>query len=671
MFGACAAAAALLASAPAAAWDSKGHNVIETLAYRTLVEGYGDQPARPDVLRDLVNDGDLADPFCFGREERPPRDCVGAERTNPLLFWPQPRTDRPDAAFRRQFSDPGQCFHFMATLDDAETERLPGGTIPRGLATSAVVRCRDLLDNLVRQIVLVGGPGTRRSGYGLYELAHAVADSFSGAHTERDPGDGRVGYLRVWKPIEKLANLPTERARRIPNDVYHVWNDRRDKAYVGEKTVNGRSCEELTGFPYDVPFECLSEGGDQARRALVELFIVVRDLRMAQKAAPGMEEARPERSAAWEAYKARWFTPAHDCRGEECDARQPVEKTAGGYTLFGVQSAYNATTSSTEILAWGNHLRFSEALNPFVYGLGAHVGYRRQPGGEGVGVAGLDFSILLPVGKRAAVGFSPMVWRATFGSGATGPEVLTQLFQSEYRLGERTWLSLVGPLQVNWLVPRVEWYLGASLGVAVGSARVAGGPIITHYDASAERRDDAWIPPPAPYGRLKGRTASLYVVSGITTVTTPAETVEGRRYGLGTLGADLMWDRDRWGGRFARAAGLSLSVGARSTSGAAGYLTGIFSASLRWYLLRILGLALTPVRVEGGPKVVGRTDTDPSPDVHRAGPDQYYLQAGSRLGIAFNAGIVDILVEAPTFAWRSDPFSAGEILSVRLGIRLN
>ncbi len=656
---------------PAAAWDSKGHNVIEALAYRTLVEGRGDQPARPDVLRDLINDGDMTAPFCFGRGEVPLADCVGAAETNPLLFWPQPRTDRPDAAFRRQFSDPGQCFHFMATLEDAETERLPDGRIPRGLATAAVVRCRDFLDDLLRQIVLVGGPGTRRSGYGLYELAHAVADSFSGAHAERDPTGQKVDYLRVWKPIEKLAHLPTERARRIPNDVYHVWNDRRDKAYVGERVVAGRTCEERTAYPYEVPFECLSEGGDQARRALVELFIVVRDLRIAQTSAPGTREADPERSAAWEEYKKKWFTPVHDCLGVECDARQPVEKSAGGYTLFGVQAAYDATTSSMDLFAWGSRLSFSEALNPFVYGLGAGVGYRRQPGGEGVGLVGLDFSILLPLGKRAALGFSPMVWHTTFGSGATGPELLTQLFLSEYRLGERTWLSFIGPLQVNWLVPRAEWYFGASLGVAVGSARVAGGPVITHYDERAERQDDAWIPPPAPYGRLKGRRASLYVVSGVTTVTTPAETVEGRRYGLGTLGADLMWDRDRWGGQFVWVPGLSLSAGARSTSGTAGYATGILSASLRWYVLGPLGLSLTPVRVEGGPKVVGRTDIDPSPDVHGAGPDQYYLQACSRLGIAFNAGIVDILLEAPTLVWRSDPFSAREILSVRLGIRLN
>ena len=34
-----------------------GHDVIEALAYRSLVEGHDGEPARPDVLRDLINDG--------------------------------------------------------------------------------------------------------------------------------------------------------------------------------------------------------------------------------------------------------------------------------------------------------------------------------------------------------------------------------------------------------------------------------------------------------------------------------------------------------------------------------------------------------------------------------------------------------------------------------------
>ena len=105
----------------------------------------------------------------------------------------------------------------MATLDDAQTDALPGTAVPRALATSAVVRCNDLLDGLLRQVVVIGGPATRRSSHGLYEFMHAVGDSFSGSHTERTE-DGKIGYLRVWQPIEKIVKLPTERAARHPRD---------------------------------------------------------------------------------------------------------------------------------------------------------------------------------------------------------------------------------------------------------------------------------------------------------------------------------------------------------------------------------------------------------------------------------------------------------------------
>ena len=42
-----AAAAACALAAPAFAFDSKGHNVIEATAYRTLVEGHDGQPPVP------------------------------------------------------------------------------------------------------------------------------------------------------------------------------------------------------------------------------------------------------------------------------------------------------------------------------------------------------------------------------------------------------------------------------------------------------------------------------------------------------------------------------------------------------------------------------------------------------------------------------------------------
>jgi hypothetical protein len=665
-------AASLAAPVSLRAFDSKGHVVIEALVYRTLVEGHDGDPPRPEVLRALFNDGDLAPPLCFGWGERPPGYCADARTTNPLLDWPRPLTDQPDAAFRRQFSDAGQCFHFMATLEDGETPPIDGTGIPRGLATSALVRCRGLLDDLMRQVVIDGGPGTRRSSYGLYELMHAVGDSFSGAHTGRRPDTHDIDELRVWRPLTRLPGLTPERVAAIPDSAFHKWDDARDKAYIAQDrvTADGRRCGSLTDSPYAVPFECLAEDGDLARRAIVELLLVVHELR-AGHLAGDPTTASPEQSDAWRAWKEKWFAAAHACEGAECGAKQPTDVAPGSYGFLGLDTAYNGTRKFVDVAARGMLLKYSVSLNPFVYALGAELGYRHYDGGGGSGLVGLDLGLILPIGRRASLGFVPAAWRVAFGGEKTGTELTTEFFRFEYLLSDRLALSFRGPLQINWRKPAAEWSLGVGLSWALSAAKLAGGPLIARHEEKVERSDATWTPPDAPYGRLEGRRPTWYVETGATTVDTPADAVEGVLYGDGSIGGAVMWDRDRWGGRFVWVPGASLSIGARRTSGESAYLTGIFAGSVRWYALRVLGLSLTPVRIEGGPKVHGEDELDGSPGVHGSLGSQYYFQAGSRLGIAFNAGIIDLLVEGPTIAWRSDPFAAHEVLSVHLGIRLN
>lgn len=244
---------------------------IAAAAYRSVVEGRDGQPARPEVLRDLINDGALGAPICFGVAADLPRRCRTVATENPLLQWPQPFTDRPDHNYARQFTEPGQCVHFMGMLQDEASALLPGRHVPRALATSALVRCRDMLDDILRQVVLVGGVGTRESGYGLYELMHAVTDSFSHAHTERQPGTHRIDFLRVWGPIGKLA-MSRLSDYFADSPLQHDADDPRDSSYVRNfAQVNGLPCKDLTALPYTVPFPCLSEEGDLARQALLEL----------------------------------------------------------------------------------------------------------------------------------------------------------------------------------------------------------------------------------------------------------------------------------------------------------------------------------------------------------------------------------------------------------------
>ena len=681
----CAAALALFAAflaGPAAAFDSKGHVVIEAVAYRTLIEGHGDQPARPDVLRDLFNDGDLQAPLCFGWGDHPPGFCADATTTNPLLDWPKPLTDHPDAAFRRQFSDAGQCFHFMAQLEDGESPDIEGTVIPRGLATSALVRCRDLLDNLMRQVVIDGGPGARKGGYGLYELMHAVGDSFSGAHSQRRPGTHEIEELRIWKPLTRLPGLVTEKVAQIPDSAFHKWDDHRDKTYVVEERVvsGGQHCKDLTDYPYKVPFECLSAEGDDARQAIVELLIVVHDLRVAEKqkitSAPPpasfpVPEPAPEQSEEWRAFKDRWFTAAYSCQGDECGVRQPTDISPGAYAFLGLDTTYNFTRKFVDVTGKATLFRYSWELNPFVYALSGEVGYRRYNNGVGAGLLGLEVDLALPIGRRLAVGFTPAAWRVAFGGDRTGSEVTSNFFRLDYVIDSRFAVTLHGPLEIDWRRPAAEVSIGLGFAWALTSPKFAGGPLIEHHTEKVERSDATWSPPEAPYGRLEGRTASWYVGTGVTTVEPPTEVIEGRQYGEGAIGAMVLWDRDRWGGRFLWAPGGSLAIGARRTVGNSAYLTGAFALDLRWYPLGVLGLAVTPVRVEGGPQVRGGDVFDGSPGVRGELGNQYYFQAGSRIGIAFNAGIIDIFVQGPTIAWSSSPFAAKEILSVALSFRLN
>ena len=89
--------------------------------------------------------------------------------------------------------------------------------MPRGLATTAVARCTNLVEDMMRQVVVVGGVGTRESGYGLYELMHAVTDSFSYAHAERMPGThGDRLPARLGARLRAPGEPPQRLLRRLP-----------------------------------------------------------------------------------------------------------------------------------------------------------------------------------------------------------------------------------------------------------------------------------------------------------------------------------------------------------------------------------------------------------------------------------------------------------------------
>jgi hypothetical protein len=661
--------AALLAlPGEAGAFNTGGHVVIEALAYRTLVEGHGTQPARPDVLRDLINDGALMPPVCFGQADS--EECREAPVANPLLQWPMPRADWPDLNFRRQFSDEGQCFHFMASSADEESAPIPGTRIPRDLAVRAVVRCRHLLDTLVDSVVEVGGRQTRQGGLGFYELMHAVQDSFSFAHAQRRAGTRTIEFLRVWEPAGKLAGGRLGMTYSA-SPTRHDSHEPRDEAFIRNfAEVEGRPCRDLVAFPYSMPFACLSEQGDQARLALVELLVTVHDLNEAWHATPA-PASHPSESAAWKAFKTKWFEPAHACTGAECDEKQPPMRLPASNFLVGLEGDYSPSAQTWGASLRGVLLQYSPEMNPFVYGLGARLGYARDYGASlNLATAGLDVDLLMPFGKTLLVGLTPAQLRIGFGAGNRGAAIASQLATVYWQPTPSLWIAFRGPVDVNWSRAEAGWAFGLTVGLAPSTREVSPRSLIRPLEDRAERHDDAWSPEPLWYGRLKGRVPSVYTVLMVSADAQPADAEPGTLYGYGGIGATITWDRDHWGGLYPTAWGGSLLIGDRRTSGPASYLTAAASLEWRWYFLRVLGLSVVPARVEYGPRVTGLDYLDPSPFVHERSPRPYYLQAGSRLGFALTAGLVDLLVQGPTAAWSSQPFQGGEILSFQIGLRL-
>ena len=222
-------ASALVATRDAHAFKPEGHVVIEVMAYRELGTG-----PDGDVLGSLIRDGALEAPVCFWNRSR---DCMDRFESDPLAWWPAPHADAADMVLARQFSHSGQCFHFMAEQDDENGPHWVDPANPRdphvsyGLMWDAYLRCVNQLEWMLWRVV-ENPIAARKQAHGLYELMHAVMDSYSRAHTERDYDawkgdvDPTIEFLKIWQPT--VGNPFSEESRNTRHEIFEV----RDEHYI-------------------------------------------------------------------------------------------------------------------------------------------------------------------------------------------------------------------------------------------------------------------------------------------------------------------------------------------------------------------------------------------------------------------------------------------------------
>ena len=300
--------------------DSWGHKVIEAAAYKHLlaikqIPELGNVSGR-DVIITLIQYGILDPPvgddttkdiyhFLF------PRDSSSYTL---LDFLPPLKSGGPDVLIDRQFADNGQLFHFMAVLHDVDKQ--DSSALPLlcpDLLLKAYPRCLRFLTGLTYQILLDRLDSKARRE-GIYELIHSIADSYSGAHVERDttlPG-WNIKFLYVWEATAMI--------RGAPQDVsmyYHGFpHDIRDNQFLksGSISFNGKIVNAQDIDSYLIPTDSLTHRSVVAARAIEDLLVTLYSLLKYDNhnIIHGDHRKATPQDSIWRAYLRKYYSTTND-----------------------------------------------------------------------------------------------------------------------------------------------------------------------------------------------------------------------------------------------------------------------------------------------------------------------------------------------------------------------
>jgi hypothetical protein len=636
-----AAAAILLSARPASAFALDGHQIIEATAYKRLlaldlVPGTG--VSGRALLATLIATNVLDQPPCFDRT-RPRGDCEAAQRLDlPLLYWPPLRSGGPDLVLDRQLGQRGQCQHFMAHTSDGLSPVDPRFGAPVDLATTAYSRCirvaGQVFDGILRDPYL----GRWRLA-GTYVLMHAIEDSFSAAHADRDP-HFNVVHLLSWTLVDWPGYFLHGHAH-FPAPTHHAVSDQRDSDYLrwDARTADGRACRDFHN-PYAYPEDCLTERAKAATDAIVDYLIAIYQLRahaMAQGRQASLFSASSEEDAAvWTGF-LRAHVPSVAAPVEMPDApRSPLPRP----DLFvGVQGQVGSERTLGAGL-WAARLFFGPAM-PFALGLSANAGYIRS---DGVGqlAAGMGLSLLLPLVRRLTIGAAPAGFRIACGTGLNDctQDVVATLGLLIIPLGDAVWLGVEGP-RWSW----TERALGSSwLGLSLGWSHER----LSRPDPPAPDAAATWDPPRPDQVRAYRSARSTRVIY----LTASAGASAERSF----VGAGLDWrrDRDRWDLLSGLAPELQLEVDVGAIDGTQRGAAFALAPGLRAYLMPSrLALTATPALVRV--LVAGTVKAD----------------VAGRAGIVVEVGRLEVAVDSPPLSYVSQARWQALPFTVRLGLQLD
>jgi hypothetical protein len=437
---------AWLAFAPSAmAFKPVGHEAIEALAYRHLLQmpatavcesdpgGVVDRVDGKEVLRLLIAVGALSRPECFDTQHSSYAGMTCGDDDG-RGAWPVLGAGAPDDLFARQFGGTGQCFHFMAQVSDVTgTETDPELGVARGLVVDAYQRCTRSLNDL--WLELLGNPGgARTTDRGLYALIHSVQDSFSEAHVERD-SRGRILYLRPWDLLSTRYLLSAQGGYFGTQRQHQIDDERDDGWRSGELSPQCPGSDD----PYVLAQHdrCFSPRGQRAAEA-VEDLLVVSYCAFRQRSIPKVwtagrgptGEVTPSVRRQWARFLRAHFHSARVAPAELPSPTDPYGSRAHEHPeripelLIGVRGRLGSSQLARSGDVGLALQAFPPLKNsyPFVPLAGIDSGLRWDDGAPSAGFGVTFLSAMLPLSEGFALGLEPATleayWRTDGASGA-------------------------------------------------------------------------------------------------------------------------------------------------------------------------------------------------------------------------------------------------------------
>jgi hypothetical protein len=654
---------AWLAFEPSAlAFKPVGHEAIEALAYRHLLEmpatavcesdapGVVDRVPGKEVLRLLIAVGALSRPECFDAQHSSYAGMACGADGDGRGAWPVLGAGAPDDLFARQFGGTGQCFHFMAQVSDVTgTETDPELGVARGLVVDAYQRCTRSLDNL--WLELLGNPGgARTTDRGLYALIHSVQDSFSDAHVERD-SRGRILYLRAWDLLS-ARYLVVGQGGYFGTQRQHQIEDERDDGWR-----SGELSPECPGSddPYALAQHdrCFSPRGQRAAEAVKDLLEVTycafrqRSIPKIWTAGRGpIGEVTPSVRRQWTRLMHTYLQSARVAPAELPSPTDP----------YGAR-AYEHPERIPELLIGARGRLGSDRLErsgdvglaleafpplkdsyPFIPLAGIDGGLRWVDSAPSAGFSVTFLSAMLPLSEGLALGLQPATleayWKTDRRSSAD-VELLSSI-RADVFLRSGVWISLSLPRRA-WIAHRFRRDWGLTVGYAWDVNAIAGLGESGYRNAGVD-----WDVPPvndAPPTLDAARQRLPTVV-------------------IGSFGAQVNADRNAYGVRVVlpevlvpqgwTSNAFDAGIGAVVTSvrDTKGDLTSIgLAPELRLYVWsqRWLGLGITPLEVDAAAE---------------EGHDGTLWQLSTWAHAALRLWTVEVGADVPLRYWRGGRFSS-------------